>query len=41
MESQFNALEPLDSDERGKAIDVGQSLDTIVETFARYLAARP
>lgn len=40
-ESQFSALEPLDSDERGLAIDVGQSLDTIVETFARYLAARP
>jgi gluconokinase len=41
MESQFSALEPLDSDERGLAIDVGQSLDTVVETFARYLAARP
>jgi gluconokinase len=41
MESQFNALEPLDSDERGLAIDVGQSIDTIVETFVRYLAARP
>jgi gluconokinase len=41
MESQFSALEPLDSDEPGLAIDVGQSVDTIVETFARYLAARP
>jgi gluconokinase len=41
MESQFSALEPLDSDERGLAIDIGQSVDTIVETFARYLAARP
>jgi gluconokinase len=39
--SQFDVLEPLDSDERGLAIDVGQSADTIVETFARYLAARP
>jgi gluconokinase len=39
--SQFDVLEPLDSDERGLAIDVGQSVDTIVETFARYLAARP
>jgi gluconokinase len=41
VNSQFNALEPLDSDERGLAIDVGQSIDTIVETFVRYLAARP
>jgi gluconokinase len=41
MESQFSALEPLDSDERGLAIDVGQSVDTIVETMVRYLAARP
>jgi gluconokinase len=41
MNSQFNALEPLDSDERGLAIDVGQSIDTIVETMVRYLAARP
>jgi gluconokinase len=39
--SQFNVLEPLDSDERGLAIDVGQSVDTIVETCARYLAAKP
>jgi gluconokinase len=41
MESQFDALEPLDSDERGLAIDAGQSVDTIVETMVRYLAARP
>jgi gluconokinase len=41
MESQFNALEPLDADEHGLAIDVGQSVDTIVETMVRYLAARP
>ncbi len=39
--SQLDVLEPLDSDERGLAIDVGQSVETIVETFARYLAARP
>ncbi len=31
MESQFDALEPLDSDERGMAIDVGQSVDAIVD----------
>ncbi len=41
VESQFDALEPLDSDERGLAIDVGQSVDAIVETLVRYLAARP
>ena len=41
VNSQFNALEPLDSDEHGLTIDVGQSIDTIVETVARYLAARP
>jgi gluconokinase len=41
VESQFEALEPLDADEHGLAIDVGQSVDTIVETMVRYLAARP
>jgi gluconokinase len=41
VNSQFNALEPLDSDEHGLAIDVGQSADAIVETMVRYLAARP
>jgi gluconokinase len=39
--SQFDALEPLDSDERGLAIDVGRSVDAIVETMLRYLSARP
>jgi gluconokinase len=41
MESQFTTLEPLDSDEYGLAMDVGQSVDAIVETMVRYLAARP
>ncbi len=41
LKSQFDALEPLGPDEHGLAIDVGQSLDTIVETMVRYLAARP
>ncbi len=41
LESQFTALEPLDFGEHGLAMDVGQSLDTIVETMVRYLAARP
>jgi gluconokinase len=39
--SQFDALEPLDHDERGLAVDVGQSVDSIVETMVRYLRARP
>ena len=39
--SQFDALEPLDPDERGMAIDVGRSVDAIVETFVQYLALRP
>jgi gluconokinase len=39
--SQFEALEPLGSDERGLAIDVGHSADDIVETMVGYLLARP
>lgn len=39
--SQFEALEPLDPDERGMAIDVGHSVDAIVEKFVQYLALRP
>jgi gluconokinase len=39
--SQFEALEPLDSDERGLAVDIGQSVDAIVETMVRYLSIRP
>lgn len=40
MTSQFDALEPLDPDERGMAIDVGHSVDAIVEMFVRYLDLR-
>jgi gluconokinase len=36
--SQFDALEPLDPDEYGMAIDVGQSVDTIVGTFVKFLS---
>jgi gluconokinase len=39
--SQFDALEPLDPDEYGMAIDVGQSVDTIVETFVKFLSVSP
>ena len=37
LKSQFDTLEPLEPDERGVVVDVGQSVDAIVETF---LAAR-
>lgn len=35
VQSQFDALEPLDPDEHGMTADVGQSAAEIVETFAR------
>ncbi|MDT5167125.1 MAG: gluconokinase, partial [Mycobacterium sp.] len=38
--SQFDALEPLEPDERGMSIDVGQSVEAIVDTFFRYLTER-
>jgi gluconokinase len=38
VQSQFDALEPLGADERGMAIDVGQSAAAIVETFARSVS---
>ncbi len=31
--SQFEALEPLEPDERGMSLDVGKSVEVIVETF--------
>ncbi len=37
LESQFDTLEPLGSDERGQVVDVDQSVDAIVEeSFAAY-----
>lgn len=33
LKSQFDTLEPLEADERGKRIDVDQSIDSIVETY--------
>ncbi len=38
LKSQFDTLEPLGPDEHGIAIDVGQGVDAIVETFLRYSA---
>jgi gluconokinase len=40
VKSQFDTLEPLEPDEHGIALDVGQSVDSIVETFLRYLGER-
>jgi gluconokinase len=39
--SQFDALEPLDPDERGMVIDVGLSVDAIIEAFVRFLSVSP
>jgi carbohydrate kinase (thermoresistant glucokinase family) len=39
--SQFDALEPLDADEHGMAVDVGQGVEAIVEAFVRYLSVSP
>jgi gluconokinase len=33
LASQFRTLEPLEPDERGIAIDVGQDIDSIIESF--------
>jgi gluconokinase len=40
LKSQFDTLEPLGPDENGVAIDVGESVDAIVETFVRYRTER-
>ncbi|WIM90207.1 gluconokinase [Candidatus Mycobacterium wuenschmannii] len=41
VRSQYDALEPLQPGERGMAVDIAQSVDTIVDAFVRYLSARP
>ncbi len=33
LASQFDTLEPLEEDEAGVVIDVGQSIDAIVDTY--------
>jgi gluconokinase len=38
VQSQFDTLEPLAPDERGIALDVGQSVESIVERFVAYLS---
>jgi gluconokinase len=39
--SQFDALEPLESDEHGVSVDVEQGVEVVVDTFLRYLAEHP
>jgi gluconate kinase len=39
--SQFDALEPLDPDEHGMVIDVGQSVGTIVDAVMEFLSVSP
>lgn len=41
LTSQFETLEPLDPDERGIAIDVDQSIDSIVDTYVASSEMRP
>ena len=40
LESQLETLEPLEPNESGIAVDVGQSVESIVETFLEYLETR-
>ncbi len=37
LQSQFDTLEPLEPDEHGLALDVGSSVEDIVERFVTYL----
>jgi gluconokinase len=39
LQSQFDALQPLQPDERGITVDVAQSVDAIVEEVVRRLSA--
>jgi gluconokinase len=39
VQSQFDTLEPLAPDEHGIALDVGSSVDSIVERFVTYLSS--
>ena len=40
LASQFETLEPLESDEPGVAVDVDQDIDAIVETYLSLSASR-
>ncbi|MBV9721685.1 MAG: gluconokinase [Mycobacterium sp.] len=38
LQSQFATLEPLGADEHGMTLDVDESVESIIETFVKYLA---
>ena len=40
LQSQFDALEPLDADEAGVTLDAGEGIDAIVDGFVAGSAAR-
>ena len=40
LASQFDTLEPLESDERGITIDVDQDIDSIVDNYVALSATR-
>ena len=40
LRSQFESLEPLGADEAGVTVDIGQDVDTIIDTFLAGSAAR-
>lgn len=40
LQSQFQTLEPLEPDERGVAIDVDQSIDSIIESYVSTTDSR-
>jgi gluconokinase len=39
LKSQFDTLQPLAPDEHGIALDVGSSVESIVERFLAYLSS--
>lgn len=41
LASQFDTLEPLEPDEGGVTIDVGQDIDSIVENYVRTTELEP
>lgn len=41
LASQFDTLEPLEEDEAGVVIDVGQSIDSIVDTYITRTGGEP
>ena len=40
LDSQFQLLEPLQSDERGVTVDISQPLDKVVDDAMLYVSAK-